>query len=161
MDLLLTVGVVKRLREHTELLGNLGGGPASLGVGEEVGEFHTVTVDGRPLDRRSLVGGTVVAFFSPTCQPCKEKLPKFIDYARTARGPQPVAVVVGDEEQAGDFVSRLTPVATVVRENPDGPMSDAFRTRAFPTVLLVGPNSAGRLVVTDDRFALAQPAVRV
>ncbi|MFF3868806.1 TlpA family protein disulfide reductase [Micromonospora sp. NPDC001898] len=163
VNLLLSMGIIKRLREHTELLGNLGGGPASLVAGEAVGEFSTVTVDDRPLDRESLTGETVVGFFSPTCQPCKEKLPTFIDYARTRTGGdrRALAVVVGDAEQAADFVSRLSPVVRVVLENPDGPMSLAFKTRAFPTVLAVAPDDDGRLVVTDDHFALDQPAALV
>lgn len=163
MNLLLSMGIIKRLREHTELLANLGGGPASLVAGEAVGEFSTVTVDDRPLDRESLTGETVVGFFSPTCQPCKEKLPTFIDYARNRTGGdrRALAVVVGDAEQAEDFVSRLSPVVRVVLENPDGPMSLAFKTRAFPTVLAVAPDDDGRLVVTDDHFALDQPAALV
>ncbi|KXK58312.1 hypothetical protein AWW66_30475 [Micromonospora rosaria] len=163
VNLVLTLGVVKRLREHGELLTTLGGGPASLLAGEEVGEFATVTVDDRPLDRTSLNGETIVGFFSPTCQPCQEKLPKFIDYARTRAGGarQALAVVVGDAEQGADFVSRLSPVARVVLETSDGPMSSAFRTRAFPTVLMVAPDDEGRLVVTDDRVALDQPSALV
>ncbi|HET6856330.1 MAG TPA: hypothetical protein VFH94_04445, partial [Streptomyces sp.] len=54
LDLVLTVGVIKRLREHTELLAKQGGGRMSLGPGDEVGAFSATTVDGEPADHHMI-----------------------------------------------------------------------------------------------------------
>ncbi|MEU1054273.1 hypothetical protein [Streptomyces sp. NPDC005876] len=163
LDLILTVGVIKRLREHTELLANVGGagnGRASITVGEEVGDFAVSTVDGERLARDLLAGETLVAFFSPTCQPCKEKLPKFLEYARTLPGGRDrvLATVVGDAEASAALVAELTPVARVVVEEYDGALSAAFQAKAYPTVLKVARDGAGRLIVTDDDVRLNLPA---
>ncbi|QIS07980.1 hypothetical protein [Nocardia arthritidis] len=158
LDLLLTVGVIKRLREHTDLLSNRDRAPM-IGVGEEIGEFEASTVDGERLSTELLGDETLVAFFSPSCGPCKEKLPKFVAYARAAEIPRPVAVVVGAAHEAEEFVAALRPVARVVVESADGAMGTAFRAQAYPTVLKVGPDRWGKLVVQANRVDLDQPAL--
>ncbi len=157
LNLLLTVGVVKRLREHTEILAPIRQ-QAGIRTGDEVGEFRALSVDGEPLDRDSLADDSVVAFFAPDCPPCKELLPEFV---RLAEGDEHgrerrVAVVIGSGPACDDLVARLRPVARVVVEEPLGPVGTAFRTSGTPTVLRVG-TSGGRTVVTSDRV-LAVPA---
>ncbi|GAA0464384.1 redoxin domain-containing protein [Streptomyces olivaceiscleroticus] len=155
-DLILTVGVIRRLRDHAERLALLSG-EGGIAVGDEVGEFSVATVDGRLVVTRDALsedaGGTVVAFFSPDCEPCEETLSRFVPYAAELRaGGCPVlAAVVGDPgEQTDAFVAALSPVAHVVAErHPDGPLSAAFRIGAVPTVLRVAPDATGRVVVTD------------
>ncbi|MBQ1159495.1 hypothetical protein KBZ21_15485 [Streptomyces sp. A73] len=159
LDLVLTLGVVKRLREHTEMLSTVEAAPgrkASIGVGEEVGDFTAATVDGEPLAREDLGDGTLVAFFSPTCQPCKEKLPKFIEFASSLPGGRDrvLAAVIGRTEEAATLNAALSPVARVVNEEYDGPLSSAFQATAYPTVLMTGKDDTGRLVVTSDQVAL-------
>ncbi|QXE38752.1 hypothetical protein KQY30_35645 [Streptomyces sp. GMY02] len=159
LDLVLTVGVIKRLREHTELLTAPPPEPA-VTVGERVGEFAATTVGGSPLGPQDFAGETLVAFFSPTCKPCNEKLPDFLRYARTpvAGEQSPVAVVVGEPAQANDFASRLAPVARVVVERPGGAMGTAFKADMYPTLLKVAPADDGTLVVTDNAAALERSA---
>ncbi|MEV4759316.1 TlpA disulfide reductase family protein [Micromonospora sp. NPDC049559] len=161
LDLILTLGVIKRLREHSELLSKRDQ-PAlrpALPVGGEVGEFATSTVDGEPLTRDALRDTTLVAFFSPTCAPCREKLPKFVEFAKSVPGGRSrvVAGVVGKIAEADDLVRELRPVAQVVVETYDGELSAAFKTKMFPTVLLVEPDREGRPVVVDDQVNLARP----
>ncbi|MGK5545642.1 TlpA disulfide reductase family protein [Streptomyces sp. URMC 127] len=164
LDLVLTLGVVKRLREHTEELARLNGvGKAPvIAVGEAVGDFLATTVDGESLTDDSLTGDTLVAFFSPTCEPCKAKMPKFVEYARALPGGrnQVVATVVGDAEEAAAFVHELSPVARVVVEGHEGALSRAFRAEAYPTVLRAAPDPSGRLVITanDVDVTAEQPA---
>ncbi|MGW4638166.1 redoxin domain-containing protein [Sphaerisporangium sp. NPDC004334] len=163
LNLILMVGVIKRLREHTELLSGMdgrGGLRPSIGVGDEVGPFSASTVDGTELSRASVTDDTVVAFFSPNCQPCREKLPRFVEYSRSLpRGrDQAVAVVISsDPGEAIDFTTKLSPAAVVVVEAPDGPVSKAFEVKAYPTLLRVAPAN-GRLVVTEEDVELQQPA---
>ena len=162
LDLILTLGVIKRLREHTEMMSSMMSGPkTSIGVGEEVGEFTTATVDGEPVGRESLGDDALVGIFSPTCEPCKAKLPHFVEFARNLpRGrDQVLATVVGDAELADELVATLQPVARVVVESGDGAVAAAFKAKGFPTVLRVTQNGEGRVVVTSDRVELNQPAL--
>ncbi|MCP3819729.1 hypothetical protein NLX86_16975 [Streptomyces sp. A3M-1-3] len=155
LDLILTLGVIKRLREHTELLTAPPPTPA-VPVGGRIADFATTTVDGEPLSQAMFVRDTLVAFFSPSCGPCKDKLPAFVSYARNtgAAEDRPVAVVVGDRDQAAGFISSLAPVARVVVEDPEGAMGLAFKAEMFPTLLKVAPDGEGALVVTDNQVEL-------
>ncbi|MFI6599468.1 hypothetical protein ACIBHX_24715, partial [Nonomuraea sp. NPDC050536] len=64
LDLVLTLGVVRRLREHTKLVDALYemvatmGAPAGPAVGEVVGEFDVTTVDGSRVSRELLADQT-------------------------------------------------------------------------------------------------------
>jgi thiol-disulfide isomerase/thioredoxin len=157
VNLLFTVGVVRRLRSYEHRLANSAGAPPVLGVGERIGEFATTTVDGEPLSHELLDTETVVAFFSPDCAPCRTKLPTFVDYARTLPAGRAVATVVGSAADAAGFVEQLSPVARVVVEEPDAAMGTAFHVRAFPTLLRVARGDRG-LVVTANDVRLGQPA---
>ncbi|MEU9363638.1 hypothetical protein AB0D78_10455 [Streptomyces avermitilis] len=161
LDLVLTLGVVKRMREHTALLTDLNGGPASVKAGEEVGEFTASTVHGEVMSREMMAEETLVAFFSPNCGPCREKMPKFVAYASKLPGgrARALAVIVSGPEEGAEFVDALAPVARVVRETPDGALGAAFRARAYPIVLTVAQGRDGRVVVTDDQVALDRPVV--
>lgn len=163
LDLILTLGVVKRLREHSEALaagGGSGNRPPLIEVGESIGAFSTTTLEGRTLDHELLTDETVVAFFSTTCEPCKAKLPTFVEFSRAMShtGRRPVAVVVDDVGEPEAFVEALGTVADVVVEHSDGALCTAFRTESYPTVLRVAPDASGTLVVTANEVALDLPA---
>ncbi|MGW3461714.1 hypothetical protein ACWDE9_19885 [Streptomyces olivaceoviridis] len=156
LDLVLSLGVIKRLREHTELLTSLSG-RATIGVGEEIGDFNVVAVDGTPLGRDLLQADTLVGFFSPGCPACKEQLPKFAEFARAMPGgpDRVLAVVTGDPQRTTDMVAALSPVARVVREPAQGgAVSSAFQVAAYPSILRAGPNDDGVPVVTQVRVDL-------
>jgi hypothetical protein len=161
LDLVLTVGVVKRLREHTALLASFTAPPPVVEVGKEVDAFEATTADGELVTRDAVATDVLVGFFSPTCGPCKEKLPKFVSHTRGMPGGEqrPLAVVIGEAEQAREFVQALSPVARVVVERGDGVLSQAFGVRAYPTVLRVGRDDADRLVVTDNQVEVELPAM--
>lgn len=160
LNLLLTIGVIKRLREHTTLLAEVTP-PPMVKVGQEVSDFETTSFDGQRIAADLLEPGTLVGFFSPTCGPCKEKLPKFVSHvgALPAEQPTPLAVVIGEVDAAGDFLAQLTPVARVVVERGDGPVSRAFGVRAYPTLLRVDRDGSGRLVVGANQVDVDRPAV--
>ncbi|MEU5579160.1 hypothetical protein ABZ791_01730 [Streptomyces huasconensis] len=166
LNLVLTLGVVKRLREHTEILGSVKGEPVRLEVGAEVGEFATSTTLGEPVAHDLVAGPVLFGFFSPTCEPCRDKLPRFVEYARRQPGgrSQVIATVVCDGEgaatgdTAAEFVTELSRVAQVVVEESDGPLGTAFAVRAFPSVLRADRASDGRLLVVDDDVSLGHPA---
>lgn len=160
LNLIVTIGVIKRLREHADLLASVAGDPKhALRTGERVGDFTTATVDGTPLAAELVRDRTLVAFFSPSCAPCKEKLPRFVEFARSLPGgrEQVIATVVGNSD-TDPWVAQLSPVARVVVEDNGGPLGSAFEVRAFPSILMVDRDRADRLVVTADSVDLGQPA---
>ncbi|MBT3154271.1 TlpA family protein disulfide reductase [Streptomyces sp. CHD11] len=155
VDLVLTLGVVARLREHSGLLS--GAERASgLGMGETVGGFQTADLNGVPLSRETLGPATFVAFISPTCGSCKEKLPELVRFARRLRdeGEEMLAVVVGDAEESRPFAADLRPVARVTVEGSGGPLGTAFRATSYPTMLWVARHADGRLVRVERSVAL-------
>ena len=152
LDLLLTLGVIRRLQEHTSHLEQLlAGGSANAlpTVGETVDEFTAETVDGAPVSRDFFSVETLVAFFSPTCEPCIAKLPDFTKHAARWRNDQRqvLAVVTGPTEQAAEMVDSLKPVATVVADGMNGPVSRAFKAHSTPTFCLV--DNAGTVIAAD------------
>ncbi|MFH9688845.1 redoxin domain-containing protein [Streptomyces sp. NPDC017413] len=183
VDLVLTVGVVRRLREHSELLRQAsapaaampGGMSGIASVGTPVPSFTAGPSDS-PVTDRDLTDGTLVAFFSPTCEPCRDKLPGFV--ARYADRPdearQVLAVVVNDSyssheardpqssheaadphgpgrpgEDAGAMAAALAAAVPTVQEPFDGPVTTAFAAKAFPSCVRVGHSPDGGLVVTE------------
>jgi thiol-disulfide isomerase/thioredoxin len=160
LNLVLTLGIIRRLREHAELLSTVAGDPKhSVRTGEKVGDFTTLTVDGAAVTSDLVTEQTLVAFFSPGCKPCQEKLPKFIEFARSMPGGrrQVLAAVVGTTDTA-PWVAELDPVSRVVVEDNGGPLTKAFEVKGFPTTLMVDRDGVGRLVVTADSIDLGQPA---
>lgn len=69
LNLVLTVGVIRRLREHTEQLSRvaLSSPDPILHVGDRVGDFAVTTTDGEQLSDDRFTGRTLVGFFSPGC----------------------------------------------------------------------------------------------
>jgi cytochrome oxidase Cu insertion factor (SCO1/SenC/PrrC family) len=157
LNLVMMFGVVRRLREHTELLAAQKSGGATVSVGELVGDFEVTTVDGATLTRTDLSGDTVAAFFTPSCQPCQAKLPHFVEFAgQLPAGRDQVLVTIAAEDpaDAAEFVAKLSPVARVVVEEGSGAVAEAFGVQMFPTMLRVAPDDSGRLVVTANKVRL-------
>lgn len=166
LNLLLTVGVIRRLRQHTERLSHLsapGGAPepVMLEAGAQVGEFAATTTDGEPVSRDLLSGQTLVGVFAPSCSACREQLPNFISKAETFPGgrAQVLAVVSGEPEQVGLYRDQLTPVARVVVESPpNGPLVSALQAVGFPAFAVL--NAEGVVVASDftlDSLPLLNP----
>ncbi|GGN74794.1 TlpA family protein [Actinoplanes lobatus] len=146
LNLVLTVGVIRRLRESQGH--HPGGADPVLPVGTAVGEFTATTIDGDPVDAFP----ALVGFFSPGCAPCTELLPEFADYARRMPGGRQrvLAVVAGTPETAADYVSVLSEVARVVVASADAPLPRAFRATAFPAVYLL--DAERRVLVSGGRM---------
>ncbi|WP_431919655.1 peroxiredoxin family protein [Nonomuraea jabiensis] len=145
LNLLLTLGLMRRIRQLGE--GNVqhAGPPLALGPGSPIGEFAAVTVDGEPVSHDSIAG--LVGFFSAGCEPCHKLLPQFVAHARALGRQNVLAVVAGDD---AEMVTALTPVARVVEEDFDGPVAGAFQNTWTPAVYLLG--SDHRVVAAGGRL---------
>lgn len=143
LNLLLTYGVVRRLREHGELLaqGRQFAVPDLVaGPGSTVGTFTAITVDGAELTAADLIPGTLVGFFSPDCRACGEQLPTFLDVAAAHPGGQDrvLAVVIGAGEDAAEQVAALSSGARVVVAPPGAEIEKAFGVKGYPAFALLG-----------------------
>lgn len=138
LNLVLTVGVIRRLREHTELLfkGPGTGADIVLGVGESPGSFTATTIDQEQISTETLAGEQLVGFFTTTCAPCKEKAPLFAERAASGERSQALAVVIGAPEETAEFVALFAPVARVVVESDweGGVLGKAFKVTGFPAI---------------------------
>ena len=145
-NLLLTFGLVRRLKAHTTLLSLLVDTDKLLPVGGSIPEFSATTPDGAPFDRDRLDGPAALAFLSVDCPHCRTSLPEFVAYVQGGNYPpeKVLAVVCADDDAASlgaaDMVAALAPVANLVREPlAGGPVSQAFGVQVFPTFYLTGP----------------------
>lgn len=158
-NLILSLGVIRRLREHADILERQRSGAAEpdslmLGAGSVVGRYATATTGGETVSRESLAGQTLVGFFSPGCRACEERRSSFIDYAKAVPGgaARVLAVVIGSGADAADLERELAPVARVVIEDHDGAVGTAFGVRAYPAFILVnedGVVTASSLMIED------------
>lgn len=160
LDLVLTLGVVRRLREQTKLIdalyeavgtGVLAGAGDGLPVGEVVGDFDATTVDGARVTRDLLPEATVVAFLSPDCQGCHEQLPEVAAWAADQDRSRVLAVVDGRSGDPAHLVTTLSPVAQVVVEAAPSGIANAFRVQSFPTFFQVA--AGGKLLARAPRIS--------
>jgi thiol-disulfide isomerase/thioredoxin len=146
VNLVLTFGVIRRLREHQELLrrGPQGRPISGLALGATVAEFEARTRAGERRSNVDFSGDTLVGFFSAGCQPCEDLVPRFVEAARAyPGGPERVlAVVTGGDGSA--MADALSPVADVVVGADADTVARAFQVSAFPTLMLVDGNARVR-----------------
>ena len=157
LNLLLTLGVVRRLRDHPEQLRQLRESAGYreesslvVGPGRRPGPFTATTVAGQEVSERWLVGPTLVGFFMPGCAPCQELLPQFVAAAEaTSReSGRVLAVIAGPADEAAEYVAALRDVAHVVVEEFDGPIHRAFEVQGWPAVCRLDGTG---LVVSSSR----------
>ncbi|MEV4108704.1 TlpA disulfide reductase family protein [Nonomuraea sp. NPDC049695] len=154
LNLMLTVGVIRRLRKHSDALASRSadGRQAVITEGSVAPPYATVATDGSAVSRDLITEPVLVGFFSPGCDACHEAMPDFI--AQAARFPrdQVLAVIVDQQGGlAGPQREQLEPVAHVVVEDMDGPITSALRVQAFPVFALVG--RGGRILASGLRLS--------
>lgn len=144
LNLAFTAAVVRRLREHEQALAPYAGMPAwpaapLLAVGERIGSFEVVTVDGDQVSRETLSEGTLVGFFDPDCDACHEQLPGFVASARDVPGGKSATLaVVGAGTGADDLVLQLRQAARVAIDSRGGDVQRAFGVQMFPAFCSLG-----------------------
>jgi hypothetical protein len=161
LDLLLTFGVIRRLREHSEMLArNQAGSVDVIGLppGQTPAPFTAIDSSGRAV--RGPSGLSVIAFFSTSCPICPKRAPVFVDYVRghLVGRDEVLAVVVGDASQPPSYLADLAVVGRVCTESSDGPLERSFAVRGFPAFFVL--DGAGTVVWSGyDPAALPAPAV--
>ncbi|AVT35853.1 hypothetical protein C6W10_04575 [Plantactinospora sp. BB1] len=170
LNLLLTFGVVRKLREHTQELAAVRP-PVTLTVGARVPDFTASTAGGEVVSLASLrAAGALVAFLAPDCSGCQEQLPSVRSaLAEALETPTAVLVVLTrlhpeqpdrEERERAELVAALgvsDTRAAVVHEPLDGALQSAFQVAAFPAFYLVGTD--GRVAgVSNSAAQLAELA---
>lgn len=159
LNLLLTFGVIRRLRDHDRRLAE-SGGPLRrrLDPGAQIGPFTATATDGRTVSAATLPPRSIIGFFSPTCQPCLEQMPLFADFAAGLPGgrDQALAVLCGPAQEAAPLAGQLEPVARVVLEESGGALAGAFATMAFPSIFVT--DDEGRIQASGGTVDLLRAA---
>ncbi|HEY2505889.1 MAG TPA: hypothetical protein VGI58_05195 [Streptosporangiaceae bacterium] len=151
LDLLLTFGVIRRLREHTALLASRHGETVVLGLGpgEAPAEFAAVSTSGELLTGPA--GFRLAAFFSSTCPICPRRVPAFLEYVQANRlsRDEVLAVVLAAEDETVPYAEGLADVAHVCLQPADGELATAFHVLGYPAFCLLDADGAVQLTGYD------------
>jgi hypothetical protein len=163
IDLLLTLGVVRRLREHAGLLargeltrGELSAPPPGLAAGMRPAGFSALDTSGQVVDGPD--GLQVAGFFSGSCSACPVQVAPFVDFVRSRQLDRYSVLAVVTGAEPASYVAQLSAVATVCVEPEDGAISAAFAITGFPAFFLLG--SGGLIAASGyEPRSLPVPAV--
>ena len=151
VNLVLTFGLIKRLREQAGTTAVAAEPSLAIGPGDVPGAFMVSTLDGEPVTPDT-VAGRLVGFFASGCRPCQDALPAFAahlgrlgDRRRTA-----LAVVVEAGADVSHLVDPLRDLVPVVVEPPMGPMAEAFRATGFPSFYVL--DTTGTVTVSGHNW---------
>lgn len=148
LDLVLTFGVIRRLREHSALLRDRPAHSAdrpviTLSPGELPESFVATTLDGSALTGPA--GLRLVGFFSSSCSACPERVPSFTEYVRANeidRSEVLAVLLMHDRTAPPDYLSELELVAQVSAQPDDSAVVDAFNVDGFPAFCLLDADGA-------------------
>jgi len=151
-DLLLSFGIVRRLREHTALLSEQrdnGLTVSGLNIGELPAEFAHMSTDGQPVTGPA--GLSMVAFLSSSCSICPERVPGFLSYLEVnLLGRDDVmAVIVGSPAEPMAYLDSIATVSRVCFESSDVALASAFKVTGYPAFYLLDQGGAIRSVSHD------------
>jgi hypothetical protein len=163
LNLLLTFGVLRRLREHSARLANVPDfnvEDASMKfTGRPLPDYTARTIDGTEISPRSLTGGPcMIAVLRVGCGPCHEQLPGFVGWAADSDATA-MAIVTGPDSETAGMVDHLADVSIVVAGREADALAETLGVNAFPTFLEV--DSAGVVVRAEgslSRMNIADPA---
>ncbi|QIS20687.1 hypothetical protein [Nocardia terpenica] len=143
-QLLVTYGLVRRLRVHTDLLNELiDENTLALAPGTPIPAFATHTTDGAALTDRDVRHPAAIALLEVDCPHCRTNLPDFLAYVRGAGfARENVLAVVAtrdstDPAERDAMLETLSAAATLVCESgEDAVIGTALNAQAYPTFYL-------------------------
>jgi hypothetical protein len=158
LDLLLTFGVIRRLREQSEILSTRTspGRAMGLSAGNTPAPFSAVTTAGDLVN--GAAGLRLVAFFS-SCPICPQRVPPLAEYLRVHRVSRDsvLAVSIGSGSEPQPYLAELAPLAQVCAEPEDGAITRAFEVTGFPWFFLL--DADGVVIASGyDPATLPEPA---
>lgn len=135
LNLLLTLGVIRRLREQASEADEER--PPLPEVGTRVRDFTVTSLAGEPFTADHLTSGSrLVGFFSPLCKPCHRLKDELL-----ARPPSErmFAFVVGDrtDPQAETLAVALSAITEVAMVPIGDRIHEAFDVQGFPALVRV------------------------
>jgi hypothetical protein len=154
LDLLLTFGVIRRLREQTD--GTSATRTMGLPAGRAPAPFSAVSTAGELVS--GAAGLRIVAFFS-TCPKCPERVPPFAEYLRIHRVSRysVLAVSAGSGTEPQPYLAELATLAQICVEPQGGAIQHAFEVAGFPWFYLLDPD--GVVIASGhDPARLPEPA---
>ena len=164
LNMLLTFGVLRRLREHSAQLAEIpdfsmddGPGYSAKFIGRPLSGFSARAIDGTLVSSESLTGNAgMIAVLRIGCGPCHEQLPGFVAWASNTDATA-TALVTGAESDAREMTDRLAKVSVVVAGREADELAEALGINVFPTFLEIdstgvvvrAETSLSRMNVTD------------
>jgi hypothetical protein len=163
LDLLLTFGVIRRLREHTEMITRISVPDVpviGLAQGDSPAEVAASTTDGAVAGPMAAL--RLVAFFSTSCSICPERVAPFVEYVTEHQIAKEnvLAVVVGPPDQPPAYLDRLAAAAQVSAEADNGALSTAFKVVGYPAFCLLSADGTVRATGYDPAMLPEPAAVR-
>jgi hypothetical protein len=169
LNLLLTLGVLRRLREHSARLAevpdfSMEDGPAYSAkfTGRPLPDFSARAIDGTQISPQSLMGSPgMIAVLRVGCGPCHEQLPGFVGWAGDTDATA-TALVTGPSSDATDMIGRLADVSVVVAGREADALAETLGVNVFPTFLEM--DSSGVVVRAEthlSRMDIPDPAQTV
>ncbi|HIV57631.1 MAG TPA: redoxin domain-containing protein [Candidatus Stackebrandtia faecavium] len=144
LNLLLTLGLIKRFREVDQIVADLNAveHEPMLPTGSAIDEFEAETVDSETITHASLTEGTIVGFFNPTCETCHGHIPTFSEVAASLPDGRNQALAVvqhnDDPDELDEMVTPLSKAARVVVQPKRGTVWRAFGVQATPAFCQLG-----------------------
>jgi Redoxin len=140
LDLLLTLGVIRRLRDQAAMFDRIRSGEQpllGLAAGKTPAPFKATSAEGAAV--RGPAGLSLVAFFAASCPACPKRVPAFAEYLRTHRigRDEALAVVTGQTAESVAYLGDLAAVANVCIQPHDGSVGQAFGVQRFPAFFLL------------------------
>jgi thiol-disulfide isomerase/thioredoxin len=145
-NLVLTLGVVRRLRElESRPAGRAApAGTFVIGPGATVTRREVTDTAARSARLPDPGAATLVGFFATDCPSCADSLPEFLARATADGRHRTLAVVTGARDDDHRYVDQLAPTVPVVADPEADDLVSAFRVRVFPAFVLLGPDGIVR-----------------
>ncbi len=151
LNLLATFGLVRRVREHEQQLSERDATNVRLGlpVGTPLPPFHVTDASGHDLHPATWPSQVVVAFFSTTCDACRDHLPPFLEWATQHDRDATVCVIDGPIPDALAMAGSAGSVTRLVLEPAAQRLASAFGITGIPVLFQV---TDGRVTASGTRM---------